>query len=168
MRRDTIELKGIIWEDTVNYKKISTTLMFPKCSFKCDKESGIQICQNKELAATPTQTVSAEVLIKKYIENPLTQAIVLQGLEPLDSPIDVYTVAAALQDMNCYDDFIIYTGYDKNEVSPLLIHTIRSLVPGKLIIKWGRYIPNQEKHYDEVLGVYLASDNQYGEVIDEE
>jgi hypothetical protein len=30
-----------------------------------------------------------------------------------------------------------------------------------IIIKYGRYIPNQTPHYDEVLGVYLASDNQY-------
>ena len=165
MRRDIIELKGIIWEDTINYKKISTTLIFPKCSFKCDKESGINICQNRELAAAPVQSVSVDNLIKQYINNPISQAIVLQGLEPLDSPIDVYTVAAALKDVNCKDDFVIYTGYNKHEVSSLLIHTIRSLVPGKLIIKWGRYIPNQKKHYDEVLGVYLASDNQYGEVI---
>ena len=34
-----------------------------------------------------------------------------------------------------------------------------------IIIKFGRYIPNQEKHYDDVLGIELASDNQYAEVI---
>ena len=32
-----------------------------------------------------------------------------------------------------------------------------------IIVKFGRFIPNQEKQYDEVLGVYLASNNQYGE-----
>jgi hypothetical protein len=32
-----------------------------------------------------------------------------------------------------------------------------------IIIKYGRYIPGQEKHFDETLGVYLASDNQYAE-----
>ena len=57
MINDIIEVKGIIWEDMVNYKKISTTLMFPKCSFKCDKENGIQLCQNWGLAAAPSQTV---------------------------------------------------------------------------------------------------------------
>lgn len=31
-----------------------------------------------------------------------------------------------------------------------------------------RYIPNQEKHYDEVLGIYLASDNQYAEKLNVE
>ena len=30
-----------------------------------------------------------------------------------------------------------------------------------IIIKYGRYRPNQKPHYDEVLGVNLISDNQY-------
>ena len=30
-----------------------------------------------------------------------------------------------------------------------------------IIIKFGRYIPNQGTHFDKVLGVKLASDNQY-------
>jgi hypothetical protein len=30
-----------------------------------------------------------------------------------------------------------------------------------IIIKFGRFVPNQEKHYDEVLGIELASPNQY-------
>ena len=30
-------------------------------------------------------------------------------------------------------------------------------------MKFGRYIPNKKKHYDPVLGVYLASNNQFGE-----
>jgi len=34
-----------------------------------------------------------------------------------------------------------------------------------IIIKYGRFIPDKEKHYDEVLGIYLASDNQYAERI---
>ena len=34
-----------------------------------------------------------------------------------------------------------------------------------IIIKFGRFIPNQEGHYDEVLGINLASKNQFGEKI---
>ena len=30
-----------------------------------------------------------------------------------------------------------------------------------LIMKFGRFIPNQKPHYDEILGVNLASNNQY-------
>ena len=34
-----------------------------------------------------------------------------------------------------------------------------------IIVKFGRYIPGQQTHKDEVLGVNLASDNQYTEKI---
>ena len=163
MISDVIEVKGIIWEDMVNYKKISTTLMFPKCSFKCDKENGTQICQNWELAAAPSQTIHINSFMRNYINNPITEAIVIQGLEPFDSLIDLYTVAAALEDFNITDDLVIYTGYNRNEVSSHLKPLFS--IPGHLIIKWGRYIPNQESHYDPVLGVYLASNNQYAEVL---
>lgn len=166
MINNFIELKGIIWEDMVNYKKISTTLMFPRCSFKCDKENGIQLCQNWELAAAPSQTINIDNLMEQYINNPISEAIVLQGLEPLDSPIDCYTVAAALRRWKIKDDLVIYTGYYPNEEDiSWIIDSIAFLTPGHLIVKYGRYLPNQQKHYDEVLGVYLASDNQYGEVI---
>jgi len=165
MISDTIEVKGIIWEDMVNYKKISTTIMMPKCDFKCDKENGIQLCQNWELAAAPSQTIPINGFMRKYKNNPITEAIVLQGLEPLDSPIDVLIVAAGLSDFNITDDFVIYTGYNKNEIPSKFLLDLTSIVPGKVIIKWGRYIPNQEPHYDKILGVKLASDNQYGEII---
>ena len=160
-----IELKGIIWEDLVNYKKISMTLMFPKCSFKCDKENGVQLCQNWGLAAAPSEWHDINVIMDMYKSNSLTEAIVLQGLEPLDSLVDVYTVAATLKSKEIKDDLIIYTGYNKFEVPKEYPKYIASLIPGKLIIKWGRYIPNQKLHYDPILGVYLASDNQYGEII---
>ena len=165
MISDIIELKGVIFEDFVNYKKPCMTLMFPYCNFKCDKECGEQLCQNWELAAAPRQTVPVNGLLRAYKENPITEAIVLQGLEPLDSLIDVYTVAANLHDFNILDDFIIYTGYNKSEIPDRVIQDLASMVPGHLIIKWGRFIPYQNSHFDPILGVRLASDNQYAEVI---
>lgn len=163
MISDTIEVKGIIFEDFVNYKKPCMTIMMPKCSFKCDKENGVQLCQNWELAAAPSQTAHINGLMRNYKSNPITEAIVLQGLEPFDSLVDLYTVAAALEDFQITDDFVIYTGYTRKEITSELkpLHSI----PGHLIIKWGRYIPNQKPHFDPVLGIYLASDNQYGEII---
>ena len=59
------------------------------------------------------------------------------------------------------DDFVIYTGYNKNEIEDWIIDSLKNF--GNVIIKYGRYIPDQEPHYDEVLGVNLASDNQYAE-----
>ena len=34
-----------------------------------------------------------------------------------------------------------------------------------IIIKYGRFIPDQQPHYDEILGVNLASSNQGAEKI---
>ena len=66
-----IELKGIVWEDMVNYKKICTTLMFPKCNWKCDIENGVQLCQNKGLAVTPSQWYDIDTIMDKYKNNDL-------------------------------------------------------------------------------------------------
>lgn len=161
-----IELKGIIWEDMVNYKKICTTLMFPKCNWKCDIENGVQLCQNKGLAAAPSERHNIDDIMTTYMHTYLSEAIVLQGLEPLDSPLDCYTVAAALKRWKINNDLVIYTGYYPYEPGiDQIINSIAYLTPGHLIVKYGRYIPNQTSHYDPVLGVYLASDNQYGEII---
>ena len=78
-------IKGIIEEDTVNYKKICMTIEFPYCSFKCDKECGQPVCQNGALAASPNISIDIIKIINKYINNPITEAIVYQGLEPFDS-----------------------------------------------------------------------------------
>ena len=45
-----MKIKGLIDEDWVNYKKPSMYIAFPRCSFKCDKECGRQVCQNSALA----------------------------------------------------------------------------------------------------------------------
>jgi hypothetical protein len=34
-----------------------------------------------------------------------------------------------------------------------------------IIIKFGRFVPNKPHHIDEVLGIELASDNQYAKRI---
>ena len=60
------------------------------------------------------------------------------------------------------DDIVIYTGYDKNEIEEKIILLKKYK---NIIMKFGRFIPNQEKHFDPVLGVFLASDNQFAEKI---
>lgn len=37
-------IKNLIEEDFVNYKKPSMVVLFPNCSFKCDKECGRPVC----------------------------------------------------------------------------------------------------------------------------
>jgi hypothetical protein len=152
-----MKIKGLITEDFVNYKKASMTIIFPYCTFKCGKD----YCQNSSLAKTPIIEISIDDLVNKYINNPITEAVVMQGLEPFDSWNDLKEFVQKLREYN-NDDIIIYTGYNKDEVIEYVKEF--SIYPN-IIVKFGRYIPNQEKHYDDVLGVYLASNNQYAERI---
>ena len=66
------------------------------------------------------------------------------------------------KEYRCDDTVVIYTGYYKEETSQQ-VQALRMF--DSIIIKFGRFIPNHKKHYDEVLGVELASDNQYAERI---
>ena len=152
-----MKIKGIISEDFVNYKKPSMTIMFPTCNFKC----GSDYCQNTSLAKEPDIELSTENIVSRYIGNPITEAIVMQGLEPFDSYYDLIELIEAVR-RKCDDDIVIYTGYNKDEILGEIeyLSTYQNIV-----IKFGRYVPNNEKHFDDVLGVYLASDNQYAEEI---
>ena len=56
------------------------------------------------------------------------------------------------------DDVVIYTGYYPDEIAG----TIKNLekLPN-IIVKFGRYTPGHNPHFDQTLGVKLVSDNQY-------
>lgn len=151
-------IKGIIDEDFINYKKPSMVIQFPKCSFKCEKECGQQVCQNSTLATAPDIEVSIDSLVNRYLHNSITKAVVCAGLEPFDSIDDLLLFINTLRFRGCNDEVIIYTGYKENELTAFekMFHMY-----GNIIIKYGRYIPNQQAHYDELLGIRLASDNQY-------
>lgn len=152
-------IKGIVDEDFVNYKKPSMFIIMPYCDFKCDKEAGCSICQNSSLVKDPFYDIEVIDIIARYIKNPITQAIVLGGLEPFESKMDFYELIHQIRKFTD-DDIVIYTGYTEEEL--IKQHRLDHLLNYKnIIIKFGRFIPNQEPHYDEVLGVKLASDNQY-------
>ena len=156
-----MKIKGIIDEDFVNYKKPCMTIEFPYCSFKCDKECGQPVCQNSALANAKNIDISVNEIVDRYTKNDITDAIVYQGLEPIDLWEELLELTDALRKQTD-DDIVIYTGYVKCEIRD----KIEELKKYKnIIIKYGRYVPNQNKHYDEVLGVELASDNQLAEKI---
>ena len=157
-----MKLKGIIETDTINYKKCCMTLEFPICKgFKCDKANGKRVCQNSALATEPDIEMSATDILKRYINNPITEAICCQGMEPLDSMSDllqfIYVVRAL-----CHDPIVIYTGYEKDEI-PDKLELLKKF--DNIIVKFGRYLLNHSPKFDEILGVTLASDNQYAEKI---
>ena len=155
-------LKGVIFEDIVNYKVTCMTLEFPYCSMKCNKEYGEPVCQNGKLAFHYTFDVGAEIIIQQYLDNPMTHAVCMQGMEPFDS-FDELDEFISLFRKRSDDDIVIYTGYTKDEIQDKI--DILRMMYTNIIVKFGRYIPGQQKHYDEVIGVCLASDNQYAERI---
>lgn len=159
-----MKLKGIIDYDCTNYKEPTLTLEFPYCDFKCDKLNDGPVCQNSALAREPDIDVSGEYIWKLYAENPLTKGFCFQGLEPFSSFMDLIELIKFIRiDKQCGDVIIIYTGFNKGE-DFVVENAIRNY--HNIIIKWGRYLINNEPHYDEVLGVKLASNNQYAEYIE--
>lgn len=156
-------VKGITDEDFVNYKLPSMFIASPTCTFKCEKEAWSSCCQNSSLAAAKEYDVNPDVVIKRYLRNPITKAICFGGLEPFDRIFDVLEFVSALRiKFKCDDPVVIYTGYYPHEIEL----SLQRLAKYKnIIVKFGRYVPGEEPHYDEVLGVMLASSNQYAEVI---
>ena len=141
-----MRVKTIVDEDFTNYKKPAMFIGTISCGGKCCIEAGIplSVCQNDGWRASAPISIDDEQLCLRYLNNPLTESIVFGGLQ-------------------CKDDVVIYTGYYFEEV-PEWIQQLATY--GNVIVKFGRYIPNQKHIFDEVLGVELASDNQYAERFD--
>lgn len=160
---ESVTVKGIVDEDFVNYRVPSMTIMFPYCDFKCEVD-GSHYCQNSSLAHEPNIKVSVKDIYKRYIDNPISEAIVCQGLEPFDSWTELNGLLFHFRiHESCLDTFVIYTGYTKEEIADK-IEYIKKMYTN-VIIKFGRFLPNNSKHYDEVIGIMLISDNQFAEKI---
>lgn len=163
-----IEIKNLIDEDFINYKKPSMFIAMPHCTFKCDKECGCNVCQNSELAAAPSIEMELIEIAIRFYENPITKAVVFGGLEPFDdfeNVIELIKILNALYTA-CFDikempDIIIYTGYYPDEIKDKIKELKSAVVDTNIIIKFGRFIPDKPHRFDDLLGVELASDNQY-------
>lgn len=171
-------IKGILDESFVDYKKPSMYIAFPNCSFKCDALNNAPVCQNCKLVEEPDIEIDKKKIIERYMSNPITQAIVLSGLEPFDNILDVISFVHCLRnDYKCEDDVVIYTGYSHKEMmegrygqtvggEKVKADLWKSLTTySNIYVKFGRFILGQEKHFDQVLGIQLASNNQYGEKV---
>lgn len=155
-------VKNIVQEDFSNYKVCSMFIGFPYCTWKCERDCGQKgLCQNIALAQAPNIEISVQEIVRTYLSNPLSRAIVCGGLEPFDSPKDLFELVSEIRKVSL-DDIVIYTGYFTEEVSDEL-EELRKYP--NIVVKFGRFIPNQESHYDAVLGVKLMSPNQYAERI---
>lgn len=161
-----MKIKGLVDYDICNYFKPSMFIIFSKCSFKCDKENGKPICQNSKLAFEPEIEIEISKLFERYNNNPLTKSFVFGGLEPFDTPADLLSLINYIRSNKCNDDIVIYTGYTENELSigeNIKNDAYRCIINNykNIIIKYGRFIAGYEPHYDENLGINLASPNQY-------
>ena len=154
-------IKQLLDEDFVNYKKPSMFIGFPSCTWKCDIECGKKVCQNGTLATSPNIEISTKKIVERYINNSITKAVVCAGLEPFDTWKELKDFIIKFR-QKTQDDIVIYTGYKKEEILNE-IDWLR-LFPN-IIVKFGRFVPDQQKHYDDILGIYLASENQFAERI---
>ena len=158
-----MKIRSLIDEDIVNYKKTSMFIATCYCDFKCCKQLNLDICicQNSPITKSKIIDVSNQKIVKRYLKNKLTHAVVFGGLQPFKQ------FDQLLQFINCFrqqtqDEIIIYTGYYEQQIK----QQIEILSKFKnIIIKFGRYIPSQQVHFDKVLGVSLANKQQYAKKI---
>lgn len=159
-----MKVKAIIAEDFINYKYPSMFIISSVCNWKCCIEQGldISVCQNSSIIKQKTLDISPEIIYNMFVRNPITDAIVIGGLEPIDQIDEVIEVIDYFRKNNDNSPFVIYTGYYPKEIQNSL-NCLKNY--NNIIVKFGRFIPNRQRRYDEVLGIELVSDNQYAEVI---
>ena len=158
-----MRIKNIVSEDFLNYKKPSMFIITCLCDWKCCHEAHIDesVCQNNLLVKSKTKDIKDEFIVASYLNNDITESIVFGGLEPMLQFQELVSFIDEFRKVS-EDDIVIYTGYYKAEIKK----EIEILKKYKnIIIKFGRYIPNRNSRYDDVLGITLISDNQYAEKI---
>ena len=155
-----ITVKSIVDENFQDYKKSSMFIALPKCDFKCFRELGLDPsgCQNFETLKLKNFKISIESVFERYIGNPITKSIVLGGLEPFCSFDEIFSLISYFRNKQCFDDFVIYSGYYPDEIQD----KIEFLKQFKnIIVKFGRFVPNSNSKFDNLMGISLASENQF-------
>ena len=150
----TIRVKTVV-EVFQDYKKSALLFSTCFCDWKCCIENP-SICQNQKIVRQENIELSfSEVL--NMVNHSFTDAVIFGGLEPLLQADEVVQCIHYLRQNGVSKDIVIYTGYYLEEIDD---NTLKHL--SGCILKCGRFIPDRPNRYDEVLGVTLVSDNQYG------
>ena len=154
--------------DTINYKYPSLFIGFSKCSGKCDIENRQNLCHGTICNYYPNVDMSYEEIYDMYKKSMFNKSVVCGGLEPFDDFKELYNLIKYFRDNNENCNFVIYTGYTEEEITSgkseyykFASEWIKIFEFNNIVIKYGRFVPFQNKHLDKVLGVSLASDNQY-------
>lgn len=148
-----IKVKTIQDEDFVDYQVPAMLVAFSKCDFKCGKD----VCQNAYLAKEPDMEVDTDDIVKRYMANDITEAVVFAGLDPFCTPYDVLVLVQAFRKYT-NDPIVIYTGFSYDAVKGYCDQLKHY---ANIIVKFGKYLPNRNGRYDAILGVKLSSVNQY-------
>ena len=154
-----MRLKNIVDEDFVQFKQPCMFLSTCFCDWKCCRELGADICmcQNSPAYDSPIVSKRNDALVRRYMKNPITQAIVFGGFEPMLQFEELVELIRCFRDQT-NDPIVIFTGYYEDEIRDK-INVLKAFK--NIIVKYGRYIPGQEPHEDPVLGVKLANKEQY-------
>lgn len=158
-----MRIKDLMDENFQDYKRTSMFICTAFCDGKCYKELGLDcsICQNSKILSQPIFDLPDEKIVQRYINNPITKAIVIGGLEPFEQYEELFNLISKFREKT-NDDIIIYTGFYKSEIENQ-VEELKQF--SNIIIKFGRYVPNKEPKYDPVLEIILANPEQYAEKI---
>ena len=158
-----MRIKDIVDENLQDYKKTSMFICTSFCDGKCYKELGVDcsLCHNNKILLQPIIDMADSSIVNRYINNPITHAVVIGGLEPFDQFNELVSLISKFREKTD-DDIVIYSGFYKNEVEDKI--NILSKYKN-IIVKFGRFMPNKERVFDSVLGVYLANEEQHAEKI---
>lgn len=155
-----MRIRGRITEDFVNYKQPGLFVPCCYCDFKCchDLDTDHSMCQNSAISEVEPMMVDNEAILDAFKESLIAKVVIFGGLEPIWQIDEIEELLALFRDNGVNAPFVIYTGYNEDEVERF----VERLLPyGNIVVKYGRYIPDDDPHYDAVLGVMLASSNQY-------
>ena len=158
-----MRVKDIVDEDFSNYKKPSMLIGTCFCTWKCCKDMGVDnsICQNEPFAKYPIVEMKDVQIVRRYLDNPITHVIVFGGLEPFEQFDEMLDLIREFR-LKTEDYIVIYTGFYENEIQEQ-IEWLRGFK--NIIVKFGRFKMNGNKHFDEILGVELANEEQYAKII---
>lgn len=158
-----MKLKTYIDESCEYYKYPVLLIATTTCNFKCCIENNMPItaCQNEPWLDKPIYEIPNITLIQMYDRNPITKAVCFAGFEPFEQFEEIKKFVSEFR-QSTNDPIIIYTGYYKSEIEDQIQYFKQF---SNIIIKFGRFIPNRPHHIDPILGVELASPNQYAEKI---
>lgn len=155
-----MKVKSIVVEDFCNYKLPSMFIVSSVCDWKCclEQHLDIGVCQNSAISAYATKDIDDNVIYNQFADSQIAKAVVVGGLEPFLQFEELKALIKCFREHGEFCDFIIYTGYYPEEIQ----YEVEALKQFKnIVIKFGRYIPNSTPVFDWVLGVTLASENQF-------